>query len=166
MLSTFFDTRSFNEWAAATIADQIRRNEISGIAAHLGMAALKPLVLQWCVESWKGLQERKQLIMDGWEQSCLKLFDVSDTSEKRRREAVDLIALKQLDMNELPDGTEPDGYAESESETEEDELDLSKPRQFGKQGARVRTQAKQFGYMLDPTHIEDDAEPAAAAASR
>jgi hypothetical protein len=71
-------------------------------------------------------------------------------------------------MDELPDGTELDGYAESESdsETEEDELDLCKPRQFGKQGTRVRTQAKQFGYMLDPTHIEDDAEHAAAAVAR
>jgi hypothetical protein len=27
-------------------------------------------------------------------------------------------------------------------------------------------QAKQFGYMMDPTHIEDDTEPAAGASPR
>jgi hypothetical protein len=153
-------TRSFNEWAASIFAEQIRLGNISGIASHLRMSALKPLVLQWCVESWKGLQERKQLILDGWGQSCLNFFDI--TSEKRRREAVDLIALKRLDLEQLPEGTEPDGCAESESDQDDDELDTSKPRQFGKQTGRVRTQTKQFGYRLDPTHIEDDAEPAAA----
>lgn len=153
-------THCFSEFAAATIAEQIRKGEITGISSHLRMAALKPLILQWCVESWKGLRERKQLIMDGWEQSCLKLFDI--TSEKRRLEAVELIALKQLDMNELPEGVEPDGYPESE---EEDELDVSKPRQFGKQSERARKQPKLFGYMIDPTRVEIDVEPASAAAA-
>ena len=48
-------------------------------------------------------------------------------------------------------------------------LDISKPRQFGKQSERVRTQAKVFGYMIDSTRIEIDQESpasAAAAASR
>lgn len=156
-------TASFDEWAAATIAEQINNDEVSGISSHLRMSALKPLVLQWCVESWKGLRERKQLILDGWEKSCLKLFDI--TSEKRRREAVELTALQQLDLDELPEGTEPDGYQESESDEEADELDISKPRLFGKQSGRVRAQTKQFGYMLDPTHIEDDTELTAGAAA-
>lgn len=158
--------RSFNEWAAATISDQIRAGEITGVSAHLGMAALKPLVLQWCVDSWNGLRERKQLILDGWEQSCLSLFNIN--SEQRRQDAVELIALKTLDMDELPQDSEPDGYAESDSEQESDELDTSKQRQFGKQSGRVRTQVKAFGYMLDSTRIEIDQEPrdAAAAASK
>lgn len=155
-------TASFNEWAAQTIATQIHCDEISGISAHLRMAALKPLVLQWCVESWKGLRERKELILDGWEQSCLKLFNI--TSEKRRREAVELIALNQLCMDEVPEGTESDGDAESDS-GQEDELDTSKPRQFGKQSERVRKQTKLFGYMVDPTRVEIDTDPAATAAA-
>ena len=154
-------TQNFNEWAATAIATQIRSGEVTGISAQLGMAALKPLVLQWCVDSWKGLSERKQLILDGWEKSCLSLFNIN--SEKRRREAVELIALKTLDMEELPEGSEPDGYAQSDSDSDADELDTSKPRQFGKQGTRERTQAKLFGYMVDPTRVEIDAEPAAAA---
>jgi len=156
-------TRSFNEWAAATIADQIRAGEITGVSAHLGMAALKPLVLQWCVDSWNGLRERKQLILDGWEQSCLSLFNIN--SKQRRQDAVELIALKRLDMDELPQDSEPDGFAESDSEQESDELDTSKQRQFGKQSGRVRAQAKAFGYMLDSTRIEIDQEPGDAAAA-
>ena len=131
---------------------------MKGIADQLGMKVLKPLVLQWCVDSWNGLRERKQLILDGWEQSCTKLFNIN--SEKRRRDAVELVALKTLELDVLPDGTEPDGYAE-EADCEDDEgaeLDITRARTFGKQGERVRTQAKVFGFMLDPTRIEIDQE--------
>jgi hypothetical protein len=153
--------QSFNAWAAAKIAQQIRRDEIIGITAQLGMAALKPLVLQWCIDSWSGLRERKQLILDGWDASCLKLFDIN--SDKRRREAVELIALKKLDLDALPEESEPDGYEEPTSD--DDELDVTKPRLFGKQSTRDRTQTKLFGYMLDSTRIEIDQEPPAAAAA-
>jgi hypothetical protein len=130
--------QSFNAWAAAKIAQQIRRDEIIGITAQLGMAALKPLVLQWCIDSWSGLRGRKQFILDGWDASCLKLFDIN--SDKRRREAVELIALKKLDLDALPEESEPDGYEEPTSD--DDELDVTKPRQFGKQSTRDRTQTK------------------------
>lgn len=155
-------TQSFNTWASTTIAEQIKRGEVVGISAQLGMAALKPLVLQWCIESWKGLRERKELILEGWERSCLRLFNI--TSEQRRIDAVELIALKKLEIDDLPEGVEPDGYAESEdSDSEDGELDISKPRQFGKQSTREKAQPKRFGYLVDPTRIE--LEPAAAAAA-
>lgn len=126
-------------------------------------AAIKPLVLQWCVDSWNGLRERKQLILDGWDRSCLSMFDI--TSEHRRNDAVEMAAMKQLDLYSLPDGAEPDGYP-AEASDDDDELDISKPRIiFGKQGTRVRTQHKPFGFQIDPTRIEIDSEPAAAATS-
>ena len=157
-------TQSFSAWAAAAIAEQIRAGQVTGIAEQLGMKVLKPLVLQWCIDSWNGLRERKQLIIDGWEQSCTKLFDIN--SEKRRRDAVELVALKALELDVLPDGTEPDGHAEeAEDDDEGAELDVTKARTFGRQGERVRTQTKVFGFMLDPTRIEIDQEPAAAAAA-
>jgi hypothetical protein len=152
-------TQNFNDWAANAVAEQIQRGEVTGIAGLLGMPALKPRVLQWCVDSWNGLRERKQLILDGWERSCLSMFDI--TSEHRRIDAVEMIALKQLELDALPDGTEPDGYpADEDEEEEEDELDVSKPRTFGKQGTRVRTQFKTFGFQIDPTRIEIEQEPA------
>ena len=152
-------TQSCNEWAAATIAKQISQGELTGISAQLGMAALKPLVLQWCVDSWKGLRERKQLILDGWEQSCLKLFNF--TSEKRRMDAVELVALNKLCMDEVPEGDESDGLAESDSD--DDELELSRPRQFGKQSTREKAPPKKLGYFVDPTRIEIEPSTAAAA---
>jgi hypothetical protein len=157
-------TQSFNHWAAGVVAEQIQLGEVTGIAGLLGMAAIKPLVLQWCVDSWNGLRERKQLILDGWERSCLSMFDI--TSEHRRNDAVEMIALKQLELDVLPDGAEPDGYPDADEDNEDDELDISKPRTFGKQSTRIRTQAKTFGFQIDPTRIEIDQEPAAAAASR
>lgn len=155
-------TQNFNDWATNAVAEQIQHGKVTGIAGQLGMPALKPRVLQWCVESWNGLRERKQLILDGWERSCLSMFDI--TSEHRRIDAVEMIALKQLELDALPDGTEPDGYPDEDEE--DDELDVSKQRTFGKQGTRVRTQAKTFGFQIDPTRIEIDQEPAAAAASQ
>jgi DDE superfamily endonuclease len=156
-------TQNFNHWAANAVAEQIQTGEVTGIAELLRMAAIKPLVLQWCVDSWNGLRERKQLILDGWERSCLSMFDI--TSEHRRIDAVEMIALKQLEMDVLPDGAEPDGYPDADDDNVEDELDISKPRTFGKQSTRVRSQTKAFGFQIDPTRIEIDQEPAAAAAS-
>jgi hypothetical protein len=154
-------SQSFNDWAAAAVADQIQRGEVVGITDRLGMASLKPLVLQWCVDSWNGLRERKQLILDGWERSCLSLFNI--TSEHRRNDAVKLIALKKLDLDEQPEGIEPDGYEETDSDSELDELDVSKPRSFGIQSTREKGPPKRFGYFVDPTRVE--VEPIAAAAA-
>jgi hypothetical protein len=157
-------TQSFNEWATATIAAQIRTGEITGIASQMSMATIKPLVLEWCVSSWRGLRERKQLILDGWEESCLKLFNIN--SEKRRMDAVELIALQKLQLVELPQEDEPDGNIDDDGDYEEGtELDISKPRVFGKQGTRERTQRTHYGFMLDPTRIEIEQELAAAAAA-
>ena len=151
-------THSANHWST-----QIQSGAVTGIAELLKMAAIKPLVLQWCVDSWNSLRERKQLILDGWERSCLCMFDI--TSEHRRNDAVELIALKQLEMDVLPDGAEPDGYPDVDDDNEDDELDVSKPRAFGKQSTRIRCQAKTFGFQIDPTRIEIDQEPATAAAA-
>jgi len=158
-------TQNFSEWAATTIAAQIRSGEVAGIAAQLGMKTLKPLVLQWCIDSWQGLRERKQLILDGWESSCCKLFDIN--SEHRRRDAVELLALKKLVLDVLPDGTEPDGdgYVEESDDSDNDELDPSKERVFGRQSGRVRKQPKVHGYMVDSGRVEFAGERAAAAAA-
>ena len=56
---------------------------------------------------------------------------------------------KKLEMAHLPDGEEQDAESSSEpEESDDDELDTSVPRVFGKQGARNRTPAQQFGYQI------------------
>ena len=61
---------------------------------------------------------------------------------------MELVALNQLDLDVLPEGSEPDSCEELTSEeptSEDDELDITKPRQFGRQSTRDRTQTKLFG---------------------
>lgn len=156
-------TQRFNEWAARTVAEQIREEKTAGLAALLTMSELKPLVLQWCSESWQDLRERRQVILDGWSKCCTSLYNVN--SVLRREEAVHLVALKKLDTDVVPEETEPDGYIDSDSDTDDgnDELDVTKPFTVGQRTGRKRTQAKPHGYMLDPTCIELDEDEAAAA---
>ena len=160
-------TQRFNQWAAEQVAEQIRAEKVAGIADLLTMKKLKPLVLEWCAESWRDLRERKQLILDGWVRSCTSFFDVH--SHDRRTQAVDAVALKQLAVDHVPEGTEEEDYVESGSDADgEDELDLSKPINFGKQTGRVRTQTKPFGYQIDTSAIEivdDESAPAPAPAA-
>ena len=144
----------FNEWAAQVIAAQIDDKQIPNLNQKLTMGELKPLVLQWCCDSWRDLRERKQLILDGWEPTVTGLYNVH--SMQRRIEAVSAVALQQLVVNVVPEQDEPDGYvdSETESDTEADELDLSKPVAVGKQSGRARFQTKAFGYQLDSSAIE------------
>ena len=107
---------------------------------------------------------RKQLILDGWNRSCIDFYNVH--SHQRRSEAVDAVALNKLDVTYVPVATELDGYAVSdhdsdsdeELEGDKDELDLTKPIQTGKKTGRKCTQAKLFGYRIDSTAIEIDSE--------
>jgi hypothetical protein len=48
---------------------------------------------------------------------------------------------QKLNIEELPEGEEPDGY-EAQSDSDEDELDTTKPRIFGKQSTREKTQPR------------------------
>lgn len=151
-------TQRFNDWVAHEIANQIREEKTAGLNTMLTMTELKSRVLEWCAASWQDLRERRQYIMDGWDKSCTLMYNIN--SVQRREEAVRLVALKQLDADAVPEESEPDGY---ESESDDDELDLSKPITIGQRTGRVRKQAKPHGYMLDPTCIElDEDEPAAA----
>ncbi len=59
-------------------------------------------------------------------------------------------------MAYLPDANEQDadaGESDHEEDSQDDELDLSAPRAFGKQSARTRTPTTQFGYQIDTSQI-------------
>lgn len=85
---------------------------------------------------------------------------------QRREDAVREVALQTLNTDAVPEESEPDGYDESASEGEDDELDVTQPRVYGQRTGRIRAQTQRHGYMLDPTCIEDEEdEPTAAAAS-
>ncbi len=94
-------TERFNMWAAERVAEQIREEKPAAIADLLKMSVLKPLILQWCAESWQDLRERKQLILDGWERSCTGLYDIN--SPAKRAAAHDLVYLRRLDTDKVPE---------------------------------------------------------------
>ena len=143
-------TRRFNEWAVRQIKEQIAAGSAVGVSELLKMSTLKPLALQWCIESWSVLKERRDLIVDAWQKCCLSLFNVMDPA--KRIKAVAAVARQELEHTHVPAADEVE-QDESESEYEEnseddmssehDVLDVSQPRQFGsRQSQRRRTQAE------------------------
>jgi len=146
-------TSRFNEWAAQQIKLQIQEENIVGLNESFKMGTIKPLVLQWCVESWSALKDRKQLILDGWHKCCTSLFNVMDPT--KRTEAVSAVARRELEQAHVPDEEEGDEDESGEElEEEEEELDISKERAFGdRKSDRTRTRPAAFGYQLDSSAI-------------
>ena len=56
-----FIKNQFDDWAAKTIQSQIKEKKPIGLHEELGMSTLKPMVLQWCMDSWNSLANRKEL---------------------------------------------------------------------------------------------------------
>lgn len=137
---------------AATM--EMHKVRASPLTEKLKMGVLKPLVLQWCVESWSELRERK-LVVDGWHSCCTSLFNVNDPA--KRHEAVAAVARQQLNLASVPDDEDQASAAAASSESE-DELDVSTPRAFGKQSTRARKPPASFGYQLssDAIALSDD----------
>ena len=151
--------KQFNEWAARKISEQITSGVIIGLAPLLKMGTLKPLVLQWCINSWKRMQEGRDLIKFGWHMCCISLFDVMDTA--KCVEAMEEI--EKLDLQHVPSGVEAnppseEAAAEAEDDEEEskkDELDVMKERKYGtRRGLRKRPRVNKFGGGINPCQID------------
>ncbi len=59
-------THRFNQWVSGQIVKQIADGEVTGLAEFLKMSTIKPLALQWCIESWQALRDNPALIVSGW----------------------------------------------------------------------------------------------------
>jgi len=153
--------RSFDSWAAEQLHQQISDDRVVGLAEQFKMATIKPLVLQWCIDSWEELQQRKDVIAEGWYRSCLSLYDVNQRD--KRIAALKAVAQRQLDETHVPDGEEDalDEELEDEDEVLEelsdgsgDELDsAAAPPAVVRRSGRERKQAQSSGYMLDSQKI-------------
>lgn len=145
--------RRFNQWAGEMVVQQIADNKLVGLAESLKMATIKPLALQWCIESWKDLKASPQLIVAGWYNCCLSLYDVTDP--QKRSKALVAALENKLDMHHLPEEEDPDAESDSnhEESSEDDELDITKPRVFGRQGIRERKSVQTFGYQIPSSQI-------------
>lgn len=151
--------RSFDHWAAEQLHQQIRQDRIVGLAENFKMKQIKPLVLQWCTDSWMELQQRKSVIADGWYRCCLALYDVHDPS--KRVAALAAVAKRQLDDVFVPEDEEEPDESEVEesdhtSDDEGDELNLELPlpentRRSGRE--RKPPQPHPGSYMLNSDRI-------------
>lgn len=138
---------------------------IVGLKEHFGMPVIKPLLLQWCVDSWTDLQERKLLIVQGWGRCVVSLFDVHDPL--KRMEAMRDVANQELDPAVDPEGEEPEGDGDQSeanaedvdiqsSDEEKDDLDVSRPiAEPARRSSRVsKPHAAAAGsYMLNSQQI-------------
>ena len=144
--------KQFNNWAASKISEQIL------VTPFLKMKTIKPLVLQWCLESWTRMKEGSDLIKEGWKICCVSLFDVYN--QQKRQEAVAESARGSLELKHVPKEDEPDNSNEVESESDDDqekkdELDVMKERCFGERKSnRKRKQTKSFGFGVNPSQID------------
>jgi hypothetical protein len=150
-------TTLFEEWAAAQIKKMIGDGTFISFGECLKISALKPKVLDWCVESYRGMLERKDLVLKGWSQCCTSLFNVLDP--EKRCEAMAAVQDKKLEETLVPDEEEQDAYGGSSSESDsDDERDFSIPIPDGKRTGRVRSTPNFFspamknaaGARLDP----------------
>ena len=141
--------------------EQIRAESVVGFAALLKMSVIKPLALQWCIDSWTVLKERRELITDAWKKCCISLYNVMDPA--KRIDAVAAVARQELEHAHVPDQMEeekPDADSNTDdsegagSDGDQEELDVALPRQFGsRRGQRQRTPVAAFGYQLDSSAI-------------
>jgi hypothetical protein len=145
-------TSSFNLWAVQQVREQIKSlspdsGKIPTLDSLLKMSVVKPRVVQWTIDSWSKLRERRDLIIDGWKKCCLSLFDVLDP--EKQREAVEAVARQELEVAHVPAEEEQGAESESDQEESEDELDLALPVPEGKRSTRLRQPAVSFGYQLN-----------------
>jgi hypothetical protein len=82
-------------WAATIIKEQIDKQELVGLSPYLKMSLIKPLILEWCIESWSKMQADREYIKFGWQTCCVSLFNVYDPI--KRQQAVEEVALQKMD---------------------------------------------------------------------
>ena len=80
-------TRRFNEWASNIILKQLESNKLVGLKEHLKMEVIKPMLLQWCYESWNTMKTKPELINRGWYHCVSKYGDPFD--EKFQNDAAE-----------------------------------------------------------------------------
>ena len=147
--------RRFNEWATSKIAELLAAGLPITLTSFLKMKLVKPLSLQWCLESWARIKEGRDLIKFGWHECCVRLYDVYD-SDKRKKAVAEVARGDWGALEFVPPGMEPALPEGEESDGgHKDELDIMKERKFGeRKSKRKRAQVKRFGGGVNPSQID------------
>jgi hypothetical protein len=155
----------YEEWVTRELYKQLQAKQTLNIQTN--MAVIKPLILNWCFESWRSLENRQDLIMKGWFKCMDRILDPfnTDVQDKATRKVLE----SQLEAyGFVPELSEPEPTAahwdeDSDGETEEDELDVLKRKVEGsRKSTRVKSQTKPaFGnatIRTDQIAIESDSD--------
>jgi hypothetical protein len=166
--------KHFEAWVTQQISQQIEEGDIRGLQAEMKMKIIKPLVLSWCVGSWKALEKQRDLIKLGWHMCHVSLFNLFD--EDKRRLALQECVSGGFEREQVPKAngrvpkdkpyeSEPeadssesegeDGPNLSDTDAEKDELDTSKPIRQGVRRAMRRSAARKHnGLFFDPCMMD------------
>jgi len=145
--------------AARIIQEQVDHDDILGLSPYLKMSVIKPLILQWCIDSWSalGVEKGRNFVKTGWHTCCVSLFNVHDAA--KRVQAVEEAARGEIEATafiptEEEMETEEQPSDDDEEDEEKDELDVMKERQYGsRKSERKRAAPENFGYQLSSQHI-------------
>lgn len=149
----------FEEWSMKQILAQLECHNQSNLTFSNSLAVLKPLSLEWSLNSWLKLRDRTDLICKAWKKS----FYMIDPLEAKVQET----ATERVLKNELqaygfiPDEKEEVFNAQyynndTDSESDDDELDVMKRRIEGtRKSSRQSRGIKRYGYQLDSQYIDD-----------
>lgn len=149
----------FNLWAANIIEEQINsENEEVGLRNQLKMSVLKPLLLQWCYESWKRMSEQRLYIQSAWHNSIyflLNPFDI-DVQLNAVKDAVEQTLNIDYYFPDAKEKEPEDTWDEQSSDEEKDELDIMKEIHHGtRRSTRKRKQPQTLHehMRVDPTAL-------------
>jgi hypothetical protein len=149
-----FIRRSFNQWAAERMHEKLKAGLQATFHEYMGMKTLKPLLLQWCVDSFEQLQQNRALIAAGWQRCMSDLYDICDPS--KRVEAMAQAARHELELQHIPSLEEEEKEEETEEETDSsgDELDLSRPLpEAERRSTRQRNTPQRSGYFINSEYV-------------
>lgn len=148
----------FNEWAASIIQEQVRNKKMDGLNGYLKMNIIKPLIVDWALESWSSMKTRKDLITFGWHMCVSSLYKVSNVQAQLDAVA-ELYAPEFRDENEdlVEDASQEDESEVSDDEEDEDkdELDVLAERVYGQRRSdRKRKEPDRMGYLLSSSQVD------------
>jgi len=118
---------------------------------------LKPLSVEWAVNSWLKLKDRTDLIIKAWRRS----FNLVDPMDKEiQKTASERVMKGELMAYGMVPGEVEEIYdaqyynCDTDSESDKDELDVMKRRVEGtRKSSRKRTAPRVFGYQINTTQI-------------
>ena len=151
----------FEDWAVDEIYKQLENN--SSVKLETGMKIIKPRVLDWCVNSWEQLKERKDLIRSGWNKCMNEILDPFD--KEIQVKSFEKVTKSQLNAyGFIFDKDEPENASDyyhyvTDSDSDDDELDPLKRRVYGtRKSDRISTQPKVSSYMIASDKIVLDSD--------